>query len=178
MDRFQDGGPDQFYAEPARTRYLASLYTAVMVLTGNEINPRSELHIGVSSLLTVVGSLVIANIFGTMAVVFTTLNRRSQKLQEKIDMANTSMLNMKLPDFLQEDIRQFMYQTQNNLDNQKELDQFMTMISPSLRNQVTKYIFMGAVSSNPIFQGARDQLDFLINDVTTLLFMPEDIIVT
>ena len=44
-----------------------------------------------------------------------------------------------------------MVATENNLDTQKELDNFMQMISPSLRNKVTKYIFMDAVASNPIF---------------------------
>ncbi len=53
----------------------------------------------------------------------------------------------------------------------------MAMLSPSLRNQVTKYIFMGAVKSNPIFSAQSPQLDFLVKDVTTLLFMPEDKIV-
>ena len=71
-----------------------------------------------------------------------------------------------------------MVSTQNNLDNQKELDNFMQMISPSLRNKVTKYIFMDAVSANPIFQqGGLDLIDFIINDVTTLLFLPEDNII-
>mmetsp|Transcript_36494 Transcript_36494/g.56032 ORF Transcript_36494/g.56032 Transcript_36494/m.56032 type:complete len:86 (-) Transcript_36494:1448-1705(-) len=53
----------------------------------------------------------------------------------------------------------------------------MAMISPSLRTQVTKYIFMGAVQLNPIFKTSADKLDFLIKDVTTQLFMPEDTII-
>jgi len=47
------------------------------------------------------------------------------------------MLNMKFPEYLQEEIRQFMVSTENNLDSQNELDSFMLMISPSLRNKVT-----------------------------------------
>lgn len=53
----------------------------------------------------------------------------------------------------------------------------MTMISPSLRTQVTKYIFINAISTNPILSGSQDLIDFLINDVTTLLYVPEDIII-
>jgi len=54
----------------------------------------------------------------------------------------------------------------------------MQMISPSLRNKVTKYIFMDAVSANLIFkEGSQDLIEFLINDVTTLLFLPEDRII-
>jgi len=89
------------------------------------------------------------------------------------------MLNMKIPGELQEEIRQFMVSTQNNLDNQKELDSFMQMISPSLRNKVTKYILMDAVSANPIFnEGSQDLVDLIINDVSTLLFLPEDTIIS
>ena len=64
-------------------------------------------------------------------------NIKSQRLQEQIDLANTSMKNMKMPEKLQNNVREFMMSTQNNLDHQKELDQFLGMISPSLRGQVT-----------------------------------------
>ena len=54
----------------------------------------------------------------------------------------------------------------------------MRMISPSLRNQVTKHIFLDGISKNSILNGVRDMVDFLINDVNTLLYLPEDVIVS
>jgi len=60
-------------------------------------------------------------------------------------LANTTMCNMLLPEHLRDDIREFLVTTQNNLDNQNELDHFMQMISPSLRNRVTKHIFIKAI---------------------------------
>jgi len=84
---------------------------------------------------------------------------------------------MKLPFELQDEVKQFMLATQNNLDNQKELDTFMQMISPSLRNKVTKFIFLDAIASNPVLSGSQEAIDFLISDVSTLLCMPEDRIV-
>ena len=97
--------PEEFYSLPKRSRYLATLYAAVLVLTGNEIEPRDDLQIAVASILTILGALIIANIFGTFAVVVTSLNRKNSKFQEKIDTANSSMLNMKIPELLQEEIR-------------------------------------------------------------------------
>jgi len=125
-----------------------------MILTGNEINPTNHIELIFSSILFIFGALINANIFGTIAVIVTSLNRKAQRFQEKIDVANTSMKNMKLPENLQTHVREFMLSTQSNLDNQKELDEFMTMISPSLRNQVTKHIFLNAISCNPILQGS------------------------
>ena len=50
------------------------------------------------------------------------------------------------------------------------------MISPSLRQSVTQHIFQTAIMTNQIFQGSQDIIDFLINDISTLLFLPEDMI--
>ena len=62
-------------------------------------------------ILSITGALYTANIFGTITVVVSTLNRSSQKFQEKIDVANTSMRNMKLPEDLQDEVKQFMVST-------------------------------------------------------------------
>ena len=132
-------------------KYLYTSYASVLVLTGNEINPVGGKQALTTIILTVLGSLITANIFGTFAVIVSSLNRKNSKFQEKIDTANSSMVNMKIPEDLQDEVRQFMVSTQNNLDNQKELDSFMQMISPSLRTRVTKYIFMDAVTSNSVF---------------------------
>mmetsp|Transcript_11980 Transcript_11980/g.18515 ORF Transcript_11980/g.18515 Transcript_11980/m.18515 type:complete len:87 (-) Transcript_11980:550-810(-) len=51
------------------------------------------------------------------------------------------------------------------------------MISPSLRMQVTQHIFLRAISKNNIFKENEDLIDFLINDISTLLFLPEDTVV-
>ena len=63
--------PVDFYNLPVRSKYLATMYASILVLTGNEINPVSDLQVGVASILTILGSLIIANIFGTFAVVVT-----------------------------------------------------------------------------------------------------------
>ena len=127
-------------------------------------------------LLLVCGALMNANIFGTIANIFQSINRKAQRFQIQIDVANTSMKNMKLPEHLQNSIRDFMMFTQSNLDNQKELDQFLGIISPSLKLQVTQHIFLNAIESNPIFQGNQDIIDFLINDLLAWLYLPEDVI--
>ena len=85
------------------------------------------------SLLLIAGALVNANIFGTIAVLVASFNRKAQRFQEQIDIANTSMKNMKLTEHIQANVRDFMMTTQSNLDDQKDLDYFLNVISPSLR---------------------------------------------
>lgn len=114
-------------------KYIVSFYNSILSLTGNDIYPRTFLQFIVASILLICGALINANIFGTIAVIAATFNRKAQRFQEQIDVSNTSMKNMKLPENLQNSVREFMLSTQSNLDNQKELDQFLNMISPSLR---------------------------------------------
>ena len=37
---------------------------------------------------------------------------------------------------------------------------------------------MDAIANNKIFQGSQDIIDFLINDIVTLLYLPEDVIIS
>jgi CRP-like cAMP-binding protein len=88
------------------------------------------------------------------------------------------MNNIRLPKDLQDEVRHFMMLTQNNLNTQNELNDFLSMISPSIRNKVTKHIFLDAISSNPIFSSSEELTNFLVSDVKIYLFMPEDYIIT
>lgn len=49
----------------------------------------------------IIAAMINANILGTIAVIIQTMNRRASRFQEQIDIANTAMKNMKLPEDLQ-----------------------------------------------------------------------------
>lgn len=51
---------------------------------------------------------------------------------------------------------------------------FLNMISPSLRLEVTQHIFLNAIEKNDIFKGNRDIIDFVVHNIITLLYLPED----
>jgi hypothetical protein len=87
------------------------------------------------------GAIVNANIFGNMALIVQSLNAKFSEFQGQIDTANTAMKNIKLPEELQTRVIQYMQYQQSTLDQQKELEKFFMMISPSLKNEVTRYIF-------------------------------------
>jgi len=52
---------------------------AILMLTGDSISPETEIHIAMACIFSIIGALIIANIFGTIAVVVSTLNRKTQK---------------------------------------------------------------------------------------------------
>lgn len=64
--------------------------------------------------------------------------------------------------------------SQSTIDQQKEFDVFLTMLSPSLKIEVTKYIFQSAIIKNPVFENRLDIIEQVLHDLQTSLFIPEN----
>jgi len=65
------------------------------------------------------------------------------------------------------------------LENQKELDDFLRMISPSLKMLVKKHVFKGIITENPIIGNNNKQLlEFIMNKIETVSFPPEQHIIS
>ena len=86
-------------------------YNAILVLTGNDIGPKSIYLLIMDIIMLITGALFNANIFGTISSIYSSINRKQVLFQEKLDMANTSMQNMKLPQDIQDVIRDYMMRT-------------------------------------------------------------------
>lgn len=74
-------------------------------------------------------------------------------------MVNTSMKNMRLPEEIQGEVIEFVRATQGNLDNQKNMNKFVEMLSPSLKKIVMQHVFLNAFNKNPIFENDRSLID-------------------
>jgi hypothetical protein len=182
---FQDWIPAQdyphvathIYEEDDAYKYLHSIYYSIQMLSGNEIGPRTTLSLVFVSFVIVLGAMVNANIFGNMAVIIQEMNRKAHRFQEKIDIANTAMKNLKIHSELQNKVINYLLYTQSNRDQQRELESFREMISPSLQMEVTRYIFIDIIRMNPILQDSpKKMVDYVLQNIGTILFLPEDYI--
>ena len=106
----------------------------------------------VGIVLLIFGALMNANIFGTIATIFQQINSKSQVYQERIDKVNASMKNLRIPNNLQDEIRDYMIHTAGSHENQQDLESFLLMLSPKIKNDVTKHIFFDAYRSNDLFK--------------------------
>lgn len=80
---------------------LVTWYTSVLALCGNDIQPQTKEQYIVSTVILIIGAFSNAYMFGTIAVILQTFNRKSQRFVEQVDIANTSMKNMHLPEEIQ-----------------------------------------------------------------------------
>jgi len=101
-------------------KYWISFYTSVFLLVGGEVGPRDTFSASLSSTLIIIGAVITAVMFGEMAVLMTSMNRRSSKFQKILDEANTAMKNMKLPEELQFRIIDYLMYTRATHDTNKE----------------------------------------------------------
>jgi len=131
------------YEAPLIHQYCISIYSAVLLLTGNDIIPRGTLQVAFVAIFITVGAIINANIFGNMALIISDLNKKSAEFQTQIDTANTAMKNMHLPQHLQTEVISYLNYIQQTLDHQNELKEFFDKISPSLKEEVTRFVFKG-----------------------------------
>ena len=63
------------------------------------------------SFFLIVGAIVNAHIFGSLAVLISQMNEKGAKFQEKLDTAKTAMKNLKIPQDTQNKVIQYLLKT-------------------------------------------------------------------
>ena len=165
------------YEESNFYKYCSSMYHSVLMLGGNDLGPRGEFQYIFISLILVFGALINAILFGNMGVMLQSLSRKTSDFQAKLDNANDAMKNLNIPDAIKDDVKYYISYTQSTLDHQNELDSFLAMLSPSLKQRVVRHIFYDTILKTSVFEGNHEILKELLPDLTIRLFMPEDKII-
>jgi hypothetical protein len=91
---------DDLYQSEIIRKYCVSLHAAVLLLAGNDIGPRTTIQVSFGAMNIFMGAIINANIFGELAVLASNLNKKAMDFQLKIDIVNTAMKNLKLPEEL------------------------------------------------------------------------------
>ena len=136
-------GTDDFYSAPPLSQYFTSMYYTVLMLAGNDMMPQGDIEITFATIFSLCASIVNATIFGNIAVILQQMNRKQASFHEKVENATSTMRNMSIPENIQNSVLSYLISTQQTLDQQQEFDNFLKLLSPSLRFEVTKYIFSG-----------------------------------
>ena len=89
-------------------QYLSSLYHSVLMLTGNDMGPRTVYEYIFLILAVTGGAIVNALLFGELAVIISTLNLRQSRFNEKLEGAQTAMKNIGLPSELQNEVQSYL----------------------------------------------------------------------
>jgi hypothetical protein len=147
------------------------------MLGGNDIGPRGSFQLAFITILLFAGAIINANIFGNIAVLLQQLNRKSTNFQEKVEGASAAMKNLAIPEKIQQEVQKYLDYTQITSDHQQELNIFLAMIPPSLKELVVKHISQQAIKKNKVLSTNPNIFDFVLSLLIPVQFTPEDSIV-
>jgi hypothetical protein len=117
------------------------MYYMVLVVGGNETAPSNVTLKFFSAAAIFIGNIYMANIMGSMADYLTVIDRRDDAFEEKLDVANSIMSGINISSKTQNEVREFFYSTRVSLEQQREMEEFLGLISPSLKQKIAQVIF-------------------------------------
>lgn len=94
--------------------------------------------------------MVTANLFGELVILVSDLRRNTNRYQNKVDISNAAMQNLKLPISLQNSVLSFIFSTKTAEENQNEFTDFAHLISPSLKAQIMRSLFTLVCKCSPV----------------------------
>lgn len=135
-----------------------------------------------------------------MTVLVSEVTKKASNFQDQVDVANTAMKNMNLPKDAQELVRTYLITTQGTQHEQKQLENFISLISPSLREQVAVNIFAKVAWTHHRFRNvardlaklqlkqqkmqptrldtlAKTYIDLIVSNMSTKLSEPDSVII-
>lgn len=107
-----------------------------MTFTGNEMYPRTNILLALASFIIILSYVVNGNLFGNMAVIIRTINKKGQVHSKIVDLNHSIMEKIKLPRDLSNEIKTYHYNSVGKQEYQNELKTFLAMISPGLKLKV------------------------------------------
>lgn len=139
--------------------------------------PVNELQAIILSVVLLFGEFIHAHIMGTIAVVLATMNRRESKHQEQIEVASQTMKNIKLTEGLQREVQDYLVDRYSDIDNQRDLDNLLSLLSPYLRFRITQHVFFNTLCRMRIVEGLPEAIEFVVSNIEILQFMSDEYII-
>ena len=154
-----DSSSVRLYNEGPVYQYWICIYYSVIMLVGGDIYPNTSVHDSVAGLFILSGAIVTAIMFGNMAVIITSLNKKVVEFQEKQDIVNTTIKNLKLDERIQNKILDYIMYTHSTAESTREIEHFLSMISPSLRKKVYQALYIELLRKNILFCQFQEEED-------------------
>ena len=166
----------EFYQESQFFKYWTWVYYVVNIQIGNDIGPRGAFQMFYLSVVLMISAFINAIIFGNIAVILQIITKDTTILNEKIDVATSAMSKLTISDSVKSKIKEYLKITFNSYGQQKDMEEFIQMLSPSLKLEITRQVFDDCIIENKVFGKNIDVLEFILEEIVIAQFVPEDII--
>ena len=131
-------------------KYITMLYMAVLQLGINELGPVNPVEMIVFTIGLICCSFLNALLFGDIVNLIYVLQSDSTYYQMNLDTTNRMLLFIDIPYDQATDTRVFILKTQQNKDKQTDLNEFLDILSPSMRIKLQNALYRGNLRKNDI----------------------------
>lgn len=159
--------------------YWVSFYTSLLLIMGENIEPKSDPELVFSSFVLLIGAVLMAVVFGNVAVLIANFTASQSAYQKKMEMLYENMRRMALPTDLQSRIHiyyQNMWERHGTLNG--IVTQFIPELSNNLRSEVLLYLRMDMITNVPFFQQCSPEVVHeLVLKLNLEVYMAKDYVV-
>ncbi|KAE8881332.1 hypothetical protein PF005_g20315 [Phytophthora fragariae] len=160
--------------------YAECFYVAMQMLQGQSLTTHSARENVFASCVNLLGSIVLAVIFGHVAMLVANFNANSTAYQRKMESVFAGMTKMQLPAPLRERIHQYyahLWREYEALDG-APLERFAKELSHNLTLEVVLFKYMELAMHVPFWENCSpDFQKTLVLSLDTRVYLPDDFIV-
>ena len=161
--------------------YTMAFHQAVLMIMGESMDMETDEERWMSSLLMIVGAVIMAIVFGEVSMYITNFYASSNMFQKKMTDLYESMEALGLPQSLQERIHLFykyVWDEHHSIDGRPAILTFVPELSTNLAKEIYLYLFSDMITKVPMFHNRpADVVQHLVLAVQTLIYMPKDYVI-
>ena len=142
----KDIGHTTHYYSDRFSQYITCAYYGTLLLLGADILPVTIAQVVYSTVFLLVAAILTALIYGHMMVLLDTLAEKREGLAREIEVVLKSLSSIGVSRELQSQVQTHLIRTYDFRRQQEEFQALMEALSPSLRFQISMYLFEPALN--------------------------------
>ena len=147
-------------------------------MVGNELAPRTNVQTIFATIVVISGALLSAFIFGNMAALMATMNRKSNHFDEIHDLFSTITRSMRLPEELMDQAYEYLIQLQDSPYLQQDIERFFQILSDPLKKQIKAQLYLPLLRKIKLLENANSsEMVFFLMNITVSFYLPNEVIV-
>lgn len=167
-----------FYKDTLLKKYATVFYYAILTMVGNEIAPRNNIQTIFATFVVISGALLSAFIFGNIAALMATMNRRTNYFDQIMDLSSTTMKSVKLPANKQDDVYSYLLKIQETPYLQQDIERFFAILSDPLKKQINAQLYLPMLKKISLLKHADStEFAFFLSHMKLSLFLPHEMII-
>ncbi|RHY21508.1 hypothetical protein DYB25_006275 [Aphanomyces astaci] len=159
--------------------YLLSFYMSLQTILGQNQLFQSDHEYSFSSIVILVGAVVMAVVFGNVAILISNFYNDQNRYKGKMETLFSGMQLLRLPRELQMRIHEYyqaMYERYGTLDGNPE--NFKDELSKNLRVEVELFLRMAMIVRTPLFRACSNEVvRELVMKLRFQVYLPDDFVI-